>query len=166
MIRRMKQWLLIGLGNPGSRYEKTRHNVGKRAVRFWQEQMDVAPAMGVAVFFPQTGMNESGKEVAAYVRAHNFKLEHIILVHDDVELPFGEVRFKEGGSAAGHNGVRSVQAVLGTDMLGRIRIGVGRSTTAELHDYVLQPFTAEEEAQLPAVLTVTAQVLEQRLSRE
>ncbi len=162
----MKQWLVVGLGNPGSRYENTRHNVGVRAVRFWQEHVDAASAGGVAVFFPQTGMNESGKEVAAYARAHNFKPEQMILVHDDVELPFGEVRFKEGGSAAGHNGVRSVQAAVGTDMLGRIRIGVGRSTTAELHDYVLQPFTAEEEAQLPTILSAAAQVLEQRLFPE
>lgn len=164
MIRVMKQWLVVGLGNPGSRYEKTRHNVGVRAIRFWQEQVDVAPA--AAALFPRTGMNESGQEVAAYMRAHNLKLEQIILVHDDVELPFGEVRLKEGGGAAGHNGVRSIQAALGSDALLRLRIGVGRSPTAELHDYVLAPFTAEEESQLPAILSAAAQALQQRLSQE
>lgn len=160
------KWLVVGLGNPGSRYEKTRHNVGIRAVRFWQEHADAVSAGEVAALFPQTGMNESGKEVAAYARAHTLKPERIILVHDDVELSFGEVRWKEGGSAAGHNGVRSVQAAVGAATMPRLRIGVGRLEAVELQHYVLQPFSAPEEARLPAVFTVAAQLLQQRLFPE
>lgn len=180
MIRVMKKWLLVGLGNPGSRYEKTRHNVGIRAMRFWIEQKDpmiqwkksdrfeaeIADTGEVIAFFPLTGMNESGRAVAAYARASGIKPEQIILIHDEVELLFGEVRFKEGGSAAGHNGVRSVQAALGSEALLRLRIGVGRSESLELHDYVLQAFTPNEEAQVPAILMAATQTLEPRLSQE
>lgn len=187
----MKQWLLVGLGNPGGRYEKTRHNLGIRMLRFWIEQKDpmiqwkksdrfeaeMADTGEVIAFFPLTGMNESGRAVAAYARASGIKPEQIILIHDEVELPFGEVRFKEGGSAAGHNGVRSVQAAVGSEALLRLRIGVGRPPFAEpggatggkplaLHDYVLQAFTPNEEAQVPAILMAATQTLEPRLSQE
>lgn len=179
MILAMK-WLVVGLGNPGSRYEKTRHNTGIRAVRFWVEQQapgvswraasrfeaEVVEVGDVTAFFPLTSMNDSGRAVAAFMRAHGIPPEQVILVHDEVALALGEVRWKEGGSAAGHNGVRSVQAAAGVASMPRLRIGVGRLESVELQRYVLQPFTAEEEAQLPAVFTVAAQLLQQRLFPE
>lgn len=188
MIRRMKQWLLVGLGNPGSRYEKTRHNVGIRALRFWVSQQapdafwravsrfeaELAAVGDITVFFPLTNMNDSGRAVAAYTKTNSLTPEQVIIVHDDVELALGEVRWKEGGSAAGHNGVRSVQTAMGVKQILRLRIGIGRPAYAEasaggtptLRGYVLQPFSAPEEAQLPAVLTVAAQMLQQRLCPE
>lgn len=135
-------------------------------MRFWQDTSGAEAADAVTTFFPETGMNDSGPAAAAFMQAHGLQPEQIILVHDDVELPFGDVRFKEGGSAAGHNGVRSVQAAVGNEALLRLRIGVGRPSMGELHDYVLQPFSIEEEAQLPAILTAVTRILEQRLARQ
>lgn len=166
----MKQWLVVGLGNPGSGYEKTRHNLGMRALRGWVRTYGEKAAGDVITFFPVTAMNETGRAVAAAVQAHTIKPEHIIILHDDVELAFGLVRFKEGGSAAGHRGVKSVQAVLQTEAIARLRLGIGkpattagRPTGVDLTEYVLQPFTPEEEAQLPAILSAAAQALQRRL---
>lgn len=176
------KWLVVGLGNPGKKYENTRHNLGKQVLRCWRlapwqysERFaaEVNMVGEVAALWPRTGMNESGRAAAAFARVHNIRPEHIIIVHDDVELPFGEIRFKEGGSAAGHNGVRSVLAALGTEAIGRLRIGIGRPAYAEdsadealaLREYVLQPFTASEEKQLPAIRRRAAEVLQQRLNQ-
>lgn len=166
MIRRMKQWLVVGLGNPGSRYKKTRHNLGMRVLRDWARAYGEEAAGNVITFFPVTAINETGRAVAATVRAHAIKPEHIIILHDDVELALGEMRFKEGGSAAGHRGVKSIQAALQTQAIARLRLGIGKPAGVDLTGYVLQPFTPEEEAQLPAILTAAAQELQRRLYPE
>lgn len=162
----MKQWLLVGLGNPGEKYEKTRHNIGRQALRSWVGVYGEEATGRVIAFFPDTAMNDSGRVVAAAVQAHAIKPEHIMILHDDVELEFGKVRFKEGGSAAGHRGVKSVQAALQTKAITRLRLGIGRPRSADLTGYVLQPFAPEEEAQLPAILLVAVRVLQQRLFPE
>ena len=127
--------LIIGLGNPGKKYAKTRHNLGARVVEAWHEQNHGA----ADVLLPQAGtyMNDFGTIVP--------KDRELLVVHDDIEVPLEQMRFTAGGSARGHKGVRSVQAALGTRDIPRLRLGVGRPPEGiEVEDYVLAEFTDEE----------------------
>ncbi len=176
----MQKVLFIGLGNPGQHYQHTRHNLGITALAQWVQQAaaqaesyqdwkrvgDVAHArvsltneqsasVAVHCIFPQTFMNRSGMAVRAYLQKENIPLEHIVLIHDDVELPLGTVRQTLGGSAKGHNGVRSVCEALATTTLTRLRLGVGRPPEGyPLDQYVLEKFSA---IVLPAVQTMIDQ---------
>lgn len=131
----MTRRLVVGLGNPGKEYAKTRHNFGARAVEAWARENPQEE-----VLLPQPGifMNDFGTIVP--------KDREIIIVHDDIELPLGEIKFQAGGSAKGHKGVRSVQAALGTTDIPRLRLGVGRPLQdAAVDEFVLGKFTLEEE---------------------
>lgn len=161
-------FLVIGLGNPGRRYELTRHNVGFLAIDALAARTGTSAdraQLGALVGSvrvdgesfvlakPQSFMNLSGQP-AASLRGF-YKPEddaHIIVIHDDVDLPFGEVRLKEGGGHGGHNGLRDLQAKLGTNHFIRVRVGVGRPREGwETADWVLAPFDSEEQAELPAI---------------
>ncbi len=127
--------LVVGLGTNGKEYAETRHSFGARVVQVFSEQNPE-----IETLLPQPGvfMNDFGQIVP--------KNREIILVHDDIELPLGEWKFQEGGSAKGHKGVKSVQAALGTQAIPRLRLGIGRPPEgADVSDYVLENFTAEEE---------------------
>lgn len=146
----MDRLLFVGLGNPGQEYEFTRHNLGSRVLGEWA-QRDTDPR--VTCLFPSTPMNQSGEAVARFIRTHRIPAEAVVLIHDDVELPFGEIRWKSGGGAAGHNGVRSVHQSLGTPAFARLRLGVGRPLEEmTLREFVLSRFSAEEEQKLSAVI--------------
>lgn len=147
-------WLIVGLGNPGPRYEGTPHNVGFEVARALIERWGLGPprkrfagllAEGrvvsadhpgprVAVLLPQTFMNESGGSVGPARGALKVELPRVLVLHDEIDLPFGEIRTKTGGGHAGHNGLRSLKAALGSGEFPRVRIGVGRpdSTDPEL----------------------------------
>lgn len=143
----MQKMLIVGLGNPGK--QGTRHNFGIDAVRLFVERMqeqgklisdwktesafesEVASVtqlgQEVACFFPTTFMNDSGRAVAKYINFFKVPLSHVLIVHDELELPLGEVRLDVvGGPARGHNGVRSVQQTLGSEAVPRLRLGIGR----------------------------------------
>lgn len=148
----MESKLVVGLGNPGEKYRKTRHNLGARVVEAWAKENP-----GAEVLLPQAGvfMNDFGKIIP--------KNREILLVHDDIELSFGEIKFVPGGSAKGHKGVKSIQAQLGTKEIPRLRIGAGRPANAgEVNDYVLEKFTREEEERLsqlwPSIIKTLASV--------
>lgn len=131
MIKR----LIVGLGNPGKEQAKTRHNFGARVVEAWAKDH---PDAKVLLPTPGVSMNNFGTLLP--------KEREIVIVHDDIELLFGEIKFVEGGSARGHKGVRSVQENLGTKDIPRLRLGIGRPPMGvDVSDYVLQNFTAEEE---------------------
>ncbi|MDH3724338.1 MAG: aminoacyl-tRNA hydrolase [Thermoleophilia bacterium] len=133
--------LIAGLGNPGDRYRRTRHNLGRRVVeelarrldagkprdryagRLWQAR---GPGGPVALLVPTTFMNLSGDSVGPAMGALKLSPAQVLVIHDEVDLPFGTVRGKVGGGVAGHNGLRSVRAGLGTTDFLRIRLGVGR----------------------------------------
>lgn len=139
-------WLVVGLGNPGEKYARTRHNVGEEAVRLLAERRGVAMKGGrdnslvaeirlpgadgdvrVALAFPITFMNDSGQAVSALVR--RFRIEspdQIIVIQDELDLPPGELKLKAGGGLAGHNGLRSITQHLKTQDYLRVRIGVGK----------------------------------------
>ncbi len=132
--------LVVGLGNPGARYAKTRHNAGQRAVERLAERLGagrprarfggvVSEARGaggpVTLLVPTTFMNDSGSSVGPAMGMLKLAPSQVLVLHDEVDLPFGEVRGKLGGGSAGHNGVRSVAAGLGSSDFGRVRLGVG-----------------------------------------
>jgi len=149
--------LVVGLGNPGARYRDTRHNLGRRAVELiadelggsWRsrwngrvsEPRDSDDRLGLLV--PETFMNESGRSVAPALRFYKLPPERLVVVHDELDLELGDVRAKQGGGLAGHNGLRSLAEALGTQDFLRVRIGIGRPERGDrrpVADWVLQPF--------------------------
>lgn len=134
------EWLVVGLGNPGSEYASTRHNVGFLA-------LDELPAVeGVARCKPQTYMNLSGEAVAPLVRRYGIAPEHVIVLHDELDLPAGTVRVKLGGNENGHNGLKSITEHLGTRNYIRVRIGIGRPPAGiSVPDWVLGPISGKED---------------------
>ena len=124
---------IIGLGNPGSKYYNTPHNIGMRVV----EKILKSECAGAKVWIPDTYMNDSGKAVLKRV----YRTDSLCVLHDDLELTLNTVKFKFGGSAAGHNGLRSINSWWGSDYL-RIRIGVGRPESGvSVSDFVLSAMT-------------------------
>ena len=169
--------LLVGLGNPGSKYERTRHNIGfrvaeeaARSVGAALDQSRFGALLGqgragsdsVAVMLPQTFMNLSGESVGQAARFWKVGPTEIVVVHDDMDLEFGRVQVKVGGGDGGHNGLRSLKAHLGTPDYVRIRVGVGRPPPGwDPADYVLSKFTGDEENQLgTAIETATMAALD------
>ncbi len=171
-----KGYLIVGLGNPGTAYEKTRHNVGFRAMRHFAKQhsIELHPAQhilaeigigrvgksSVHVLLPLTYMNSSGEAVLHTMKAFKLLSNRIAVVVDDIAFPVGEIRFKEEGSHGGHNGLRSIEEHLGTRDFPRLRIGVGHPGEKELADYVLSPFSKQDEEKLPEVFNQVAYVLD------
>ncbi len=141
-------WLVVGLGNPGAAYAETPHNVGfevlaelaarwelprakdKYAGRFTQGRAGIGgPRVGLLQ--PQTFMNESGRSAGPARGALKVELDHVLVLHDEIDLPFGEVRTRVGGGLAGHNGLKSLKAALGSPEFARVRIGVGRPDSTD-----------------------------------
>ena len=133
-------WLIVGLGNPGARYENTRHNVGfwaidelsrrsdtaVRKIRFHALTADaVVGSQGVLLMKPTTFMNLSGQAVGEAARFFKIPPEHILILSDDVDLPLGKLRIRKSGSAGGHNGLKNIIQHLGTDQFPRLKLGVG-----------------------------------------
>jgi PTH1 family peptidyl-tRNA hydrolase len=159
--------LVVGLGNPGTRYARNRHNIGFRSVeaiarrygfpafrsRFKGELAEgVIAGERCLLLRPQTFMNDSGESVLAAMSFYKIPPAEIVVIHDELDLRPGKVRVKRGGGNAGHNGLRSVDALIGSDYW-RVRIGIGHPGIRELvHPYVLQNFTADEERLIVAPL--------------
>ncbi len=152
--------LIVGLGNPGSEYERTRHNVGWRVVDAFARKFRIAVAKheknaltgtnrvaggSVMVAKPLTYMNLSGDAVRLLVNAYLESPQEMIVVYDDIDLPLGRLRILPNGSAGTHNGMRSVLSTIDTENVPRLRVGIGASTQGRLRDYVLDEFSAEEE---------------------
>lgn len=152
--------VIVGLGNPGRKYERTRHNAGFIAVDELAKSLRVAISQEKHHAFigrarvdseeavlvkPQTYMNDSGRAVAALLRDTYTAASDLIVIHDELDLPLGSVRVKTGGGHGGHNGLRSIIEHLGSGDFIRVRIGVGRpAVSVDAADYVLSPFLAEE----------------------
>ena len=145
----MEQFLFVGLSNPAPEYKGTRHNLGQAALEAWQknnkELLAANLQLHINCLFPATGMNNSGEAVKKFVSTTQISPDHIVVIHDDVELPLGAVRLTFGGSAQGHNGVRSIQAALNTPEFWRLRLGVGRPPAGvPLNEFVLEKFPPEQ----------------------
>lgn len=170
-----RHWLIAGLGNPGRQYAETRHNMGflvvaelaRRLGCQWREERRwpgwVAKAEGRGVVWhlmmPTTYMNLSGQAVRGYMEYFRIPKTQLLVVVDDIAIGFGEMRLKERGSAGGHNGLKSIEAHLGTAAYRRLRMGIGDRGHGELADYVLATFSAEERQELPAFLERGASVV-------
>ncbi len=164
-------WLVVGLGNPGARYAGSPHNVGFEVASAlaarWQLPRARTKFAGlltegrtgpggprVAVLLPQTYMNEAGRSVGPARGSYKLDLERVLVIHDEIDLPFGEVRTRVGGGLAGHNGLKSLKAELGAAQFVRVRVGVGRpdSTDPEIvAAYVLGSFR-ESKADVAALV--------------
>ena len=171
-------WLMVGLGNPGKQYERTRHNVGWRAVDLLAKEAGVKidrsrfrgmtrsctlAGKKVLLLKPETYMNASGEAVQLAAMFYKIPIDHILVISDDVSLPVGKIRVRAEGSAGGHNGLKSVISRLGSQDFPRIKIGVGAKPNPDydLADWVLSSFTSEEEKALaPAVEHASAAALE------
>lgn len=166
--------LVVGLGNPGNAYRNHRHNVGFMAVDAlhdrhlgseWREKHSglFARAMiagrDVALLKPQSFMNLSGRAVLKCVQAMGLKPTDILVAHDELELPFAELRAKQGGGHGGHNGLRDITAAIGAEYA-RLRVGIGRPAAGPVDAYVLSGFTKDEGAALDGLLARAADVME------
>jgi peptidyl-tRNA hydrolase, PTH1 family len=160
--------LIVGLGNPGSAYEDTRHNIGFRVVGAYAEKYQlvvrsVATVTGelargqvhgkkAILLWPMTYMNSSGRAVRMCADYFEVPSKQILVVCDDVALPFGTLRMRENGSSGGHNGLKSIEAYLGTTDYPRLKVGIGDRQQGELADYVLGKFLKEEQMALPKIV--------------
>ncbi len=165
--------LIVGLGNPGKKYDDTRHNAGfwlverlaaqhrltlRKEPKFHALAARLDAASGpVWLLLPQTWMNESGSAVGALAQFHKIAADEILVAHDELDLPPGGVKIKQGGGHAGHNGLRDIIAKLGTPDFWRLRIGIGHprdvaATEQEVADFVLPPPRKEEQALIDAVI--------------
>jgi PTH1 family peptidyl-tRNA hydrolase len=171
--------LVAGLGNPGPEHARDRHNVGWMVVdelgrrhsgsfkgkfrgRLAETRFDESR---VALLKPETYMNESGRSIAAAAQFFKAEPEHVLVVHDDVDLPVGRLQARLGGGLAGHNGLRSISQALGTADFLRLRIGVGRPERGDprpVADYVLSPFEPEDDVE--TIVTRAADAVESLVS--
>ncbi len=169
--------LITGLGNPGARYDNTRHNIGFSVAdalcnRFgsfmtrWQEKfkgrfckVNIAGKQTI-LLKPQTFMNLSGQSVQPAMGFFKLSIDHLIIIHDDIDLDYGMVRLKSGGGTGGHNGLNSLKKELGSTDFHRIRIGVGRPVHGDVSDFVLKSFTPDEQIELDSIIDRACKAIE------
>lgn len=169
--------LVVGLGNPGPNYARTRHNVGFMVVDLLAGRIgsafklhkksgaDVATGRlsgrSVVLARPRCYMNESGRQVGPLAKFYSVPPEAMVVIHDDLDLDFGRIRLKQGGGEGGHNGLRSVATVLGTKDFQRVRLGIGRPPgRQDPAAFVLQAFGAREREELPTICEQAADATE------
>jgi len=168
--------LVVGLGNPGAEYERTKHNVGAEVVELLAERHGAKLRKGkerarvdevriagqrIALAIPLTYMNDSGDSVRLLVRRFGVEPEQVVVVHDELDLPVAALRVKSGGGLAGHNGLRSITAHLHSDAFQRIRIGVGKPTSKEQGaDHVLSKFGKRDRTEVDVTIEQAADAAE------
>lgn len=169
--------LIVGLGNPGRQYEKTRHNIGFQAIDKLSDdfgiRLDQAKHKGifgignrdgerVILLKPLTYMNLSGESIRAVMDYYQIEIEDLAVIYDDLDLPVGRIRLRQKGSAGGHNGIKSTIAHLGTQNFNRIRVGISRPQNGmTITDYVLGDFTKEEQNIMDDVIDKCADACKQ-----
>jgi PTH1 family peptidyl-tRNA hydrolase len=176
-------WLVVGLGNPGPRYAGNRHNVGAMVVdelasrgasRLTSHKARAsattvrvgtlaggAPGPRAVVAVPSSYMNESGGPVKALMKFFSVEPDHLVVVHDELDIPAGDVRLKQGGGEGGHNGLRSISSALGTKDYLRVRVGIGRPPgRMDPADFVLRDFSPTERKELPFLVGDAADAVE------
>lgn len=158
------KYLVVGLGNPGGKYENTRHNVGFKVVDAFAEEREAVFSLDkqaevarvkfkgrtIILIKPTTFMNLSGKAVNYWMKQEKIAIDHVLVITDDISLPFGKLRMKGKGSDGGHNGLKDIQATLNTQQYARLRFGVGNEFfPGQQSDYVLGEWSEEERFLLP-----------------
>jgi PTH1 family peptidyl-tRNA hydrolase len=177
-------WLLVGLGNPGAEYARTRHNIGFEIAELLERRWELPKARSryrglltegrtgpggprVAILRPQTYMNEAGQSVGPARGELKVDLDHVVVLHDEIDLPFGEIRVRTGGGLAGHNGLKSLKQGLGSPDFARVRVGVGRPPTTDpdrVAAYVLGRFS-EPRAEVQELVERAARAAEELISQ-
>lgn len=174
--------LVVGLGNPGPKYALTRHNIGFLGVDLfaasagasaghnppWKEEFQAQTCkfkmddQEILVVKPMTFMNKSGEAVQALMQFYKIPLENLIVVHDEIDIPFEQIRVHKNRSPGGNNGIKSITQILGTQDYIRLRLGVGRPPHPEMSvaDYVLQKFSSEEQSKLTDFLNKAGDAIE------
>jgi len=165
--------LIVGLGNPGTQYENTRHNIGFKVIDklvsdFGANEIsknafkgELFKSSNLLFLKPTTFMNLSGESVQAVKNFYKIELDDIIVVHDDIDLPFSALRFKKGGGHGGHNGLRSIDAMIGKEYT-RVRMGVDKPThKSQVADYVLHDFSKEENEVLKPWIEHTSSAIKE-----
>ena len=177
------RWLVVGLGNPGPRYAANRHNVGAMVVDELAARSSTrltahkaragaatvrfgmlpggAPGPAAVIAVPSSFMNESGGPVKALMSFFSTDPDRLVVVHDELDIPAGDVRLKKGGGEGGHNGLRSISSALGTKDYLRVRVGIGRPPgRMDAADFVLRDFSATERKELPFLVGDAADAVE------
>lgn len=168
--------LIVGLGNPGRNFKGTRHNVGfevvdKLATKYrikWRRRRRFRSSVGEGIILgekvllakPLTFVNLSGEAISLLLKRRGVKVEDLVVVYDDADLPLGTLRLREKGGSGGHKGMLSIISSLHSRDFPRLRIGIGRHTNRELEEYVLEPFTEEERAIVQDMLEKAVGALE------
>lgn len=170
--------IVVGLRNPGPKYEGTRHNIGfevlQRVLDGAGERLGRAPSRlrsqvaqtgtgenRILYLVPNTFMNESGGPVRAALDYYDIAPNQLLVIHDDIDLPFGRLRLQVGGGSGGHNGIRSLERSLGTKEFSRLKFGVGRPPgSMDPADFVLRPFTKKERPEVDLMVVEAAEVVE------
>lgn len=170
--------LIVGLGNPGEKYAKVRHNLGFMVMDkyvssilyqvSWEEEKKfkswIAKTNDLIFAKPQTYMNNSGMAVGLITNYFKVKPEDIIIIHDELDLPLGKIKIRMGGAAAGHHGVESIIKTLGTDKFIRVRLGIGQGGTNP-EKFVLEPFTPQEKPKVKHMIKQALKALDLLLEK-
>ena len=177
-----RQWLVVGLGNPGPGYAAHRHNVGQLALdelasrigaTFKRHKTNAAVAEGrlgpggarLVLAKPNSFMNASGGPVSQLLRFYSLAPDRLVVLHDELDIPFDTIKVKVGGGNGGHNGLRDIQSAIGTPDFARVRIGIGRPPgRQDPADFVLSPFAKAEREALPSLLADAADATEQLIA--
>lgn len=167
--------LIVGLGNPGCEYEKTRHNVGfmvvdnyvsNRGLEFNKNKFSglycetVINNEKILFLKPQKYMNLSGEVVRDYVKFYKIKIEDIFVINDDLDLPIGKIKLREQGSCGGHNGLRNIETNLRSDKYKRLKIGISNNKKIETKNYVLGKFSEEEYKNLKETVEISENIID------
>ena len=169
--------LLCGLGNPGKEYAPTRHNAGWMVLDALGVQLDwqkkfkatyaqdfLSPGKKLILLKPETFMNKSGESLRACMDFFSVSPEEILVVHDELEIPFGTIEIKQGGGLGGHNGLKSVVQHIGTRDFTRLRFGLGRPAHGNVSSYVLSRFSKDEEAFLPRYIDAAVRLIRELIA--
>jgi PTH1 family peptidyl-tRNA hydrolase len=159
--------LLVGLGNPGFEYSKTRHNIGFMVTNKIIQETKVNKKFNcivgnignLVIAMAQTYMNRSGEAIGQVMRFYKINIDNLIVVHDDIDLELGKIKIKRGGGNGGHNGLKSIDQNVGNNYL-RIRLGVGRPSHGNVSNYVLEKFTIEELPRVEKMIKFTIENLD------
>ncbi|MDF7639481.1 aminoacyl-tRNA hydrolase [Lactobacillus sp. ESL0791] len=166
--------IIAGLGNPGKKYDQTKHNTGFMALDNYLRKNNLAldkdkfeglwtkqkVAGEDAIFLePQTFMNDSGRSVAQVANFFKVKPEDIMIIHDDMDMPIGKIRLRAGGKSGGHNGIKSIIRDLGTDKFNRLKIGIRHPEKATVVSWVLTPFNDEQQKLMDAAFATSGEII-------
>lgn len=160
--------LIVFLGNPGKQYSRTRHNIGWQILSYkypnssFQKKFngELSNLGSIKLLKPLTYMNESGRSVGAAVSYFNLKPEEILVVHDDLELAYGEIKTQKGGGLKGHNGLKSIKSSIGSNDFYRLRFGIGRPKHGSVSSFVLSAFSKDESIALPIFLEESSKAID------